>query len=123
MSSDLSFLIELQKFDAAKTELVDEITDVQDQVKAQKAKIDALNQSLKTSKDQLTANQMKRKNLEMDASKKEDLIKKHQGELSNKNHPHQARRTPTPRDFGTHSNTDHLRQEVAEKLTNHERGL
>jgi predicted nucleic acid-binding Zn-ribbon protein len=82
MENELNLLIQLQEHDAALDALQEKIASANVQIAAKTKEADALKASLKSAKDALTAAQMKKKQLEGEAESKEQLVKKHQGELN-----------------------------------------
>lgn len=82
MQNELTCLIKLQEFDSAIDGLVERIQTTEASIQEKNKQADAFKASLKNAKDSLMAQQLKKKQLESEAEAKEQLIKKHQGELN-----------------------------------------
>lgn len=82
MQGDLSFLIELQKFDAAIDELREQADAITPSIQKKNAELETLKSNLKTAKDALNQHTLKKKQLEGEAESQEKLIQKHNAELN-----------------------------------------
>lgn len=82
MLEQLSSLIALQEHDADVDELNRKAAAFDTQIKKKNQALDALRNSVKSAKDKLTANTLKKKELEGEAEAKQKLVQKHQGELN-----------------------------------------
>jgi predicted nucleic acid-binding Zn-ribbon protein len=82
MQNELNLLLKLQEHDTALDAIQEKIAAATVLISAKTKEAEALKSSLKSAKDALTAAQMKKKQLEGEAEAKEQLVKKHQGELN-----------------------------------------
>ncbi len=82
MTTDLSFLIELQKHDAAVDEARAKAETLTPLIQKKNHQIETLKADLKGAKDALSKHQVKKKQLELDAEAQEKLVQKHQSELN-----------------------------------------
>ena len=82
MMEQLSSLIELQRHDNAVDELQAKVAAFDPLIKKKNQQIEALRSALKTAKESLTANQLKKKELEGQADEKQKLVQKHNAELN-----------------------------------------
>jgi predicted nucleic acid-binding Zn-ribbon protein len=82
MQGDLPLLIELQKKDLAVDAIQRDADALGPQIQSIQKKIDGLKNTIKTSKEQLTQYQLKKKQLELDVDAKEKLVQKHNSELN-----------------------------------------
>ncbi len=82
MMEQLSSLIELQKHDNAVDELQAKVTAFEPLIARKNAELDSLRTTLKTAKESLTANNLKKKKLEGEAEEQQKLVQKHNAELN-----------------------------------------
>lgn len=82
MLDQLPSLIELQRHDNEVAELQAKVTVFDPLIAKKNAELDALRTGLKTSKDSLTANTLKKKQLEGQAEEQQKLVQKHNAELN-----------------------------------------
>jgi predicted nucleic acid-binding Zn-ribbon protein len=82
MQGELSFLIELQKFDAAIDDLREKADAVTPIIQKKNQQLETLRSDLKNSKDALSQHTLKKKQLEADAEAQEKLVQKHNSELN-----------------------------------------
>lgn len=82
MQNELSFLIKLQDMDIAIDELKSQAEDVAPLIQSKNQSLESLKTGLKTAKEKLTANQLKKKQLEGDVEAQEKLVQKHNSELN-----------------------------------------
>jgi predicted nucleic acid-binding Zn-ribbon protein len=83
MQTDLEFLVKLQQHDVAVDEAAQRVEAALPAIKAKNAQIEKLKNDLKSAKDSLTSHAKKKKELELEVDSKEQLVRKHQGELNN----------------------------------------
>ncbi|MCG3203522.1 MAG: hypothetical protein KCHDKBKB_00192 [Elusimicrobia bacterium] len=82
MQGELSFLIELQKFDGAIDDLQQKSDELLPLIQNKNKQIEKLKADLKFTKEALSHHQLKKKQLEADAEAQEKLIQKHNSELN-----------------------------------------
>jgi predicted nucleic acid-binding Zn-ribbon protein len=82
MQGDLPLLIELQKKDLAIDAIQQDAASRGPLIQSIQKKIDTLKTSIKSSKENLTQFQLKKKQLELDVEAKEKLVQKHNSELN-----------------------------------------
>jgi len=82
METDLQHLLQLQAQDSAIDDLKEQVEDLTARIQAKNTTIENMRVALKTAKDAFSSHSVKKKQLEMEAESKEQLVKKHQGELN-----------------------------------------
>jgi len=82
MLEQLSSLIELQRHDSAVDDLQTKVNAFDPRIAKKTAELDSLRTSLKSSKDSLTANTLKKKQLEGQVDEQQKLVQKHNAELN-----------------------------------------
>ncbi len=82
MQGELSFLIELQKHDAAIDTLREKAEEVTPLIEKKNQQLEKLKSDLKNSKDALSQHTLRKKQLEADVEAQEKLVQKHNSELN-----------------------------------------
>jgi predicted nucleic acid-binding Zn-ribbon protein len=82
MLEQLSSLIELQRHDTAVDELQAKVMEFDPLIKKKTGELETLRNTLKTSKESLTANTLKKKQLEGEVEEQQKLVQKHNAELN-----------------------------------------
>lgn len=82
MQDELPLLIRLQTMDAAVDELQEQAAALLPLIQSKMQAAEKLKTDLKTAKESLSSNQLKKKQLEGEAEAKEKLVQKHQSELN-----------------------------------------
>lgn len=82
MQNELSYLIKLQDMDIVIDDLSLEAEAQNPLIQEKSKSIESLKSGMKSAKDSLTAQQLKKKQLELDVDAQEKLIQKHQAELN-----------------------------------------
>ncbi|MCB4756012.1 MAG: C4-type zinc ribbon domain-containing protein [Elusimicrobia bacterium] len=82
MQNDLQLLLQLQTHDSALDELTEKADALSAAIQALNQSLESMKSALKSAKEALSSHQVKKKQLEMDADAKDQLVKKHHAELN-----------------------------------------